>query len=106
MLSLINLSIEHLQEIKLFDDEIVAHVSMANPTSSGLMNACEEAIKQSNIDYKRGVTYVVMEGPQFLISEFNLYRSWNADVIGMTNMQESKLSESRIRYPRFHGHGL
>ena len=29
-----------------FDDEIVAHVSMANPTSIGLMNACEEAIKK------------------------------------------------------------
>ena len=28
-----------------FDDEIVAHVSMAHPTSNGLMNACEEAIK-------------------------------------------------------------
>ena len=32
-----------------FDDEIVAHVSMAHPTSNGLMNACEEAIKRSNI---------------------------------------------------------
>ena len=37
-----------------FDDEIVAHVSMAHPTSSGLMNACEDAIKQCKIDYKRG----------------------------------------------------
>ena len=36
-----------------FDDEIVAHVSMAHPTSNGLMNACEEAIKESNIDYQR-----------------------------------------------------
>ena len=35
-----------------FDDEIVAHVSMAHPTSNGLMNACEEAIKKSNIDEK------------------------------------------------------
>ena len=34
-----------------FDDEIVAHVSMAHPTSNGLMNACEDAIKKSNIDY-------------------------------------------------------
>ena len=29
-----------------FDDEIVAHVSMAHPTSNGLMNACEDAIKK------------------------------------------------------------
>ena len=83
-----------------FDDEIVAHVSMAHPTSSGLMNACEEAIKKEKIDYQRGGTYVVMEGPQFsTLAESNLYRSWNADVIGMTNMPEAKLArEAEIRY--------
>ena len=83
-----------------FDDEIVAHVSMAHPTSNGLMNACEEAIKKAKINYKRGGTYVVMEGPQFsTLAESNLYRSWNADVIGMTNMPEAKLArEAEIRY--------
>ena len=30
-----------------------------------LMNACEDSIKKENIDYQRGGTYVVMEGPQF-----------------------------------------
>jgi 5'-methylthioadenosine phosphorylase len=83
-----------------FDDEIVAHVSMAHPTSNGLMNACEESIKKSGIDYQRGGTYVVMEGPQFsTLAESNLYRSWKADVIGMTNMPEAKLArEAEIRY--------
>ena len=83
-----------------FDDEIVAHVSMAHPTSKGLMKACEEAIKKSKIDYQMGGTYVVMEGPQFsTLAESNLYRSWKADVIGMTNMPEAKLSrEAEIRY--------
>ena len=83
-----------------FDDEIVAHVSMAHPTSNGLMNACEDAIKKSNIDYQRKGTYVVMEGPQFsTLAESNLYRSWKADVIGMTNMPEAKLArEAEIRY--------
>ena len=83
-----------------FDDEIVAHVSMAHPTSNGLMNACEEAIKKEKIDYQRGGTYVVMEGPQFsTLAESNLYRSWKADVIGMTNMPEAKLArEAEIRY--------
>ena len=83
-----------------FDDEIVAHVSMANPTSIGLMNACEEAIKKANINYKRGGSYVVMEGPQFsTLAESELYRSWGADVIGMTNMPEAKLArEAEIRY--------
>jgi|TARA_B110001452_G_scaffold132241_1_gene109869 5'-methylthioadenosine phosphorylase len=83
-----------------FDDEIVAHVSMAHPTSVGLMNACEEAVKKENIEYQRGGTYVVMEGPQFsTLAESNLYRSWKADVIGMTNMPEAKLArEAEIRY--------
>jgi len=83
-----------------FDDEIVAHVSMAHPTSNGLMNSCEEAIKKENIEYQRGGTYIVMEGPQFsTLAESNLYRSWNADVIGMTNMPEAKLArEAEIRY--------
>ena len=83
-----------------FDDEIVAHVSMAHPTSKGLMNACEEAIKKEGIDFQRNGTYVVMEGPQFsTLAESNLYRSWGADVIGMTNMPEAKLArEAEIRY--------
>jgi 5'-methylthioadenosine phosphorylase len=64
------------------------------------MNACEEAIKKEGINYQRGGTYVVMEGPQFsTLAESNLYRSWKADVIGMTNMPEAKLArEAEIRY--------
>ena len=83
-----------------FDEDIVAHVSMAHPTSRGLMNACEEAIKKEKIDYQKGGTYIVMEGPQFsTLAESNLYRSWKADVIGMTNMPEAKLArEAEIRY--------
>jgi 5'-methylthioadenosine phosphorylase len=83
-----------------FDDEIVAHVSMAHPTSNGLMNSCEDAIKKEGIEYQRGGTYIVMEGPQFsTLAESNLYRSWKGDVIGMTNMPEAKLArEAEIRY--------
>ena len=83
-----------------FDEDIVAHVSMAKPTSIGLMNACEEAIKTEGILYKRDGTYLVMEGPQFsTLAESELYRSWGADVIGMTNMPEAKLArEAEIKY--------
>ena len=74
-----------------FDEEIVAHVSMAKPTSPGLSDCCENALKKLNIKNKRGGTYVVMEGPQFsTLAESNLYKSWGADVIGMTNMPEAK----------------
>ena len=83
-----------------FDEEIVAHVSMAKPTSPGLSNCCETALKKLNIKYQKGGTYVVMEGPQFsTLAESNLYRTWGADVIGMTNMPEAKLArEAEIRY--------
>jgi 5'-methylthioadenosine phosphorylase len=88
------------REKTFFDEEIVAHVSMAHPTSVGLMNACEEAIKKEGIEYQRGGIYIVMEGPQFsTLAESNLYRLWEADVIGMTNMPEAKLArEAEIRY--------
>ena len=83
-----------------FDEEIVAHVSMAKPTSSGLSNCCEAALNKLNISHQVGGTYVVMEGPQFsTLAESDLYRSWGADVIGMTNMPEAKLArEAEIRY--------
>ena len=83
-----------------FDQEIVAHVSMAYPTSSGLSDACEHSLKQLKIKYQRGGTYIAIEGPQFSsLAESNLYRSWKADVIGMTNMPEAKLArEAEIRY--------
>ena len=83
-----------------FDEEIVAHVSMAKPVSSGLSDCCETALKKLNIKNKKGGIYVVMEGPQFsTLAESNLYRSWGADVIGMTNMPEAKLArEAEIRY--------
>jgi len=83
-----------------FDEEIVAHVSMAKPTSPGLSDCCEAALKKLNIKNQRDGTYVVMEGPQFsTLAESNLYRSWGADVIGMTNMPEAKLArEAEIRY--------
>ena len=83
-----------------FDEEIVAHVSMAKPTSPGLSDCCEAALNKLNIKNQKGGAYLVMEGPQFsTLAESNLYRSWGADVIGMTNMPEAKLArEAEIRY--------
>lgn len=94
------IDLTHQRKKSFFDKTIVAHVSMAKPTSQGLMDACENALKKSDAEYKKGGTYVVIEGPQFSsLAESNLYRLWNADVIGMTNMPESKLArEAQIRY--------
>ena len=83
-----------------FDKEIVAHVSMAKPTSPSLMKCCESALVKCQIPHQVGGTYLVMEGPQFSsLAESKLYRTWKADVIGMTNMPEAKLArEAEIRY--------
>jgi 5'-methylthioadenosine phosphorylase len=83
-----------------FDEEIVAHVSMAKPVSKSLSECCETSLKKLNISHQMNGTYIAMEGPQFsTLAESNLYRSWGADVIGMTNMPEAKLArEAEIRY--------
>ena len=83
-----------------FDDGVVAHVSMAKPTSPALMKCCESALIKCKIPHQVGGTYLVMEGPQFSsLAESKMYRSWKADVIGMTNMPEAKLArEAEIRY--------
>tara|TARA_Y100000817_G_C16848346_1_gene540999 strand:+ start:815 stop:1693 length:879 start_codon:yes stop_codon:yes gene_type:complete len=83
-----------------FDDEIVAHVSLAKPICEQLSNICENALRKLNIDYASSGTYLAMEGPQFsTYAESCLYRSWGLDVIGMTNMPEAKLArEAEIRY--------
>lgn len=83
-----------------FGPGMVAHVSMARPVCARLGDAIEAAAQEAGLRYVRGGTYLVMEGPQFSsLAESELYRSWNCDVIGMTNMPEAKLSrESEICY--------
>ena len=83
-----------------FDEEIVAHVSMAQPTSNDLTRLCSSALDRLKVDYQHGGLYLAMEGPQFSSkAESILYKSWGVDVIGMTNMPEAKLAkEAEIRY--------
>lgn len=80
------------REKTFFSDGVVAHVSMANPVCARLGDALEAAAEVASINAVRGGTYLVMEGPQFSSkAESRLYRSWDCDVIGMTNMPEAKL---------------
>ncbi len=76
-----------------FGTGMVAHVSMARPVCSRLGDHLEAAARAAGIETARGGTYLVMEGPQFSsLAESELYRTWNCDVIGMTNMPEAKLA--------------
>ena len=83
-----------------FDQHIVAHVSMATPICIKTAKLVEQAAKKTSIDLIFGGTYLAMEGPQFSsYAESVMYKSWNCDVIGMTNMPEAKLArEAEIRY--------
>jgi len=83
-----------------FGTGFVAHVSMARPVCARLGGVLESAAQSLGIPIVRGGTYLAMEGPQFSSrAESNLYRDWNCDVIGMTNMPEAKLArEAEICY--------
>jgi 5'-methylthioadenosine phosphorylase len=83
-----------------FGTGLVAHVSMAHPVCGRLGDHLEAAAREAGIEVARGGTYLVMEGPQFSsLAESELYRSWNCDVIGMTNMPEAKLArEAELCY--------
>ena len=88
------------REKSFFGPGFVAHVSLAHPVDTRIADALQRACAEENIEYARSGTYVCMEGPQFSTkAESNLYRSWGADVIGMTNLQEAKLArEAEICY--------
>jgi 5'-methylthioadenosine phosphorylase len=76
-----------------FGSGLVAHVSLADPFCKDLSGVMIEAARAENAAVHAGGTYLCMEGPQFSTrAESHLYRSWNADVIGMTNLQEAKLA--------------
>jgi 5'-methylthioadenosine phosphorylase len=76
-----------------FGRGIVAHVSLADPVCAALTEALSRAAREERANVHNRGTYLCMEGPQFSTrAESRLYRSWGADVIGMTNLQEAKLS--------------
>ena len=83
-----------------FGDGIVGHVAFGDPVCATVAKAAADAGAKVGVVGKLGGTYVCMEGPQFSTrAESNLYRSWGADVIGMTNLQEAKLArEAEICY--------
>jgi 5'-methylthioadenosine phosphorylase len=83
-----------------FGNGLVAHVAFGDPVCATVGKAIADGCAREGVVGKRGGTYVCMEGPQFSTrAESNLYRSWGADVIGMTNLQEAKLArEAEICY--------
>lgn len=76
-----------------FGKGVVAHVSLADPVCPALSGTLLRAAREAGAKVHPKGTYLCMEGPQFSTrAESFLYRSWGADVIGMTNVQEAKLA--------------
>ena len=88
------------REKTFFEAGCVAHVNFAQPISNRLKDALYDSCKKLNIPSHKNGTYICMEGPQFsTVAESHLYRSWDCDVIGMTNMPEAKLArEAELPY--------
>ena len=89
----------HRQD-SFFQGGVVAHASLADPVCPALSETLAAAGQREGLEIHRGATYVCMEGPQFSTrAESRLYRSWGADVIGMTNLTEARLArEAEICY--------
>jgi 5'-methylthioadenosine phosphorylase len=86
--------------VSFFGPGCVAHVSLADPTCARLSGACATAAEGAGLRVHRGAVSVTIEGPQFSTrAESRLYRSWGADVIGMTGMSEARLArEAELCY--------
>jgi 5'-methylthioadenosine phosphorylase len=83
-----------------FGNGLAAHVGFAHPFCSNLSAVALQSGRTAGATVHKGGTYVCMEGPQFsTLAESRLYRTWGADIIGMTNLQEAKLArEAEICY--------
>jgi 5'-methylthioadenosine phosphorylase len=83
-----------------FGRGLAAHVGFAHPFCRTLSRLAASSGRRVGATLHEGGTYVCMEGPQFsTLAESKLYRSWGADIIGMTNLQEAKLArEAEICY--------
>lgn len=81
------------EESTFFGRGVVGHVQFADPFCAPLSAALATAASGQGATVHRGGVYVCMEGPHFSTrAESHLYRSWGAQVIGMTNLQEAKLA--------------
>lgn len=93
----------HKRVATFFGRGIVAHITFGDPVCPQLAKVLGDAadsLQLPEVTLHRGGTYICMEGPAFSTkAESNLYRSWGATVIGMTNLTEAKLArEAEIAY--------
>ncbi|MEE4255311.1 MAG: S-methyl-5'-thioadenosine phosphorylase, partial [Desulfuromusa sp.] len=83
-----------------FGNGVVGHVQFADPVCKDLSSILADSAQNVGATVHQGGTYVCIEGPNFSTrAESNIYRSWGVDIIGMTNLPESRLArEAEICY--------
>ena len=83
-----------------FGDGIAAHIPFAEPFCPVLSQILYQAAQEAGAGVHPRGTCIVMEGAAFSTrAESRLYKSWGADVIGMTALPEAKLArEAEICY--------
>lgn len=89
-----------LRQRTFFGNGVVGHVSAANPVNLELQKIAAEACEESDVEHSVGGSYICIEGPQFSSrAESEIYRSFGASIIGMTNVPESYLAkEANMAY--------
>ncbi|MFH1637771.1 MAG: S-methyl-5'-thioadenosine phosphorylase [Candidatus Woesearchaeota archaeon] len=88
------------RQSSFFMGQKVCHISMADPGCNYLRELLASTAKKLKLDVHEKGTCVVIEGPRFSTrAESNVFRSWNADIIGMTMVPEVVLArEAEICY--------
>jgi 5'-methylthioadenosine phosphorylase len=83
-----------------FGPGLVAHLGLADPACPRLSALAAQAAEDVGATVHRGGCYVAIDGPQFSTrAESRMYRTWGADVIGMTAMPEARLArEAELPY--------
>ena len=76
-----------------FENDMVVHIAFADPFCAHTSHMVVHAAQDLGVNVHPGGTMVVMEGPAFSTrAESFMYRSWGADLIGMTALPEAKLA--------------
>ena len=88
------------RESTFFDEGMVVHIGLADPYCPETSQVIQQSAQELGLTVHPGGTMVVMEGPAFSTrAESFIYRSWGADIIGMTALPEAKLArEAEICY--------
>jgi 5'-methylthioadenosine phosphorylase len=88
------------REQSFYTEKRVCHISVAEPMCPELRRTLIAVAKDAGISAHSTGTYVCVEGPRFSTkAESRMFRTWSADVVGMTLVPECVLArEAEVCY--------